>query len=127
VHRALRTLEHEGWRIRRSLPWRGHGDVDHVAIAPTGIAFAIETKTSRYQERHLDLVRDQAAWLRQRRRRWCPRAAFPVLCLVHGPAVDTVEDDVLIVSVDRLIAALRRAATTTRPSGSSGADLHAKR
>jgi len=30
--------------MRHSLPYRGRGDIDSVAIAPTGIAFAIETK-----------------------------------------------------------------------------------
>ena len=48
VQRALSILQREGWRLRRSLRWRGRGDIDHVAIAPTGIAFAIEAKTSRY-------------------------------------------------------------------------------
>jgi hypothetical protein len=44
VQRALAQLETEGWRLRHSLPWRGRGDIDSVAIAPTGVAFAIETK-----------------------------------------------------------------------------------
>ena len=45
VQRALAPLAAEGWRLRHSLPWQGRGDIDSVAIAPTGIAFAIETKT----------------------------------------------------------------------------------
>ena len=57
VQRALSILQREGWRLRRSLRWRGRGDIDHVAIAPTGIAFAIEAKTSRYEPRHLHTVR----------------------------------------------------------------------
>ena len=44
VQRALSALAAEGWRLRHSLPWQGRGDIDSVAIAPTGIAFAIETK-----------------------------------------------------------------------------------
>jgi hypothetical protein len=44
VRDALAILEPEGWRLRHSLPWSGPGDIDSVAIAPTGIAFAIETK-----------------------------------------------------------------------------------
>jgi hypothetical protein len=44
VRRALAALEAEGWRLRHSLPYRGRGDIDSVAIAPTAIAFAIETK-----------------------------------------------------------------------------------
>ena len=45
VQRALAPLRAEGWRLRHSLPWQGGGDIDSVAIAPTGIAVAIETKT----------------------------------------------------------------------------------
>jgi hypothetical protein len=44
VQRALAPFRAEGWRLRHSLPWQGHGDIDSVAIAPTGIAIAIETK-----------------------------------------------------------------------------------
>jgi hypothetical protein len=36
VQRALAPLEAEGWRLRHSLPWQGRGDIDSVAIAPTG-------------------------------------------------------------------------------------------
>jgi hypothetical protein len=41
VRRVLGGLEAEGWRVQHSLPWGRPGDVDSVAIAPTGIAFAI--------------------------------------------------------------------------------------
>ena len=41
VQRALARLAAEGWRLRHSLPWRGCGDIDSVAFAPTGIAVAI--------------------------------------------------------------------------------------
>ena len=41
VRRALAGLEAEGWRLRYSLPYRGHGDIDSVAITPTGVAFAV--------------------------------------------------------------------------------------
>jgi hypothetical protein len=44
VRRALASLEAAGWRLHHSLPYGGRGDIDSVAIAPTGIAFAIETK-----------------------------------------------------------------------------------
>ena len=44
VRGALAALEAEGWRVRHSLPFRGRGDIDSIAIAPTGLAFAIETK-----------------------------------------------------------------------------------
>src|SRR5438067_2247647 len=35
VQRALARLEGDGWRLRHSLPWRGRGDIDSIAIAPT--------------------------------------------------------------------------------------------
>ena len=86
VRRALTPLRAEGWRLRHSLPWRGRGDIDSIAIAPTGIAFALENKTRTYDVRHLDRVHEQAAWLTRRRRWWCRNGAFPVLAL-SGPVV----------------------------------------
>src|ERR1700694_4696106 len=71
VRRALAALEAEGWRLRHSLPYRGHGDIDSVAIAPTGVAFAVETKTRTFDVRHLAGVREMALWLYRHRRRWC--------------------------------------------------------
>ena len=41
VRRTLGGLEAEGWRLRHSLQCRGRGDIDSVAIAPTGVGFAI--------------------------------------------------------------------------------------
>ena len=41
VRRVLAPLTAEGWRLRHSLPYQRRGDIDSVAIAPTGIAFAI--------------------------------------------------------------------------------------
>ena len=69
MQRALAPLQTEGGRLRHSLPWEGRGDIDSVAIAPTAIAVAIETKTRTYEEWHLARVREQAAWLSRRRRR----------------------------------------------------------
>ena len=110
VRGQLATLEGGGWRMRHSLRWRGPRDVDSVAVAPSGIAFAIETKTSSYDRRHLALVRDQAAWLWRRRRRWCCYGVVPVLCVVRARGVQRCEHDVLVVSIDRLTVALRSAA-----------------
>jgi hypothetical protein len=39
VRRVLATLAAEGWRLRHSLPYGRRGDIDSVAIAPTGTAF----------------------------------------------------------------------------------------
>jgi hypothetical protein len=67
----------------------------------------IETKTRAYEDRHLARVREQAAWLSRRRRRWCPRGTVPVVCLVHPRGVERLEHGVLVISVDRLIPLLR--------------------
>jgi hypothetical protein len=109
VRRALAPLPAEGWRLRHSLPWQGRGDVDSLAIAPTGVAFAIETKTRTYDDRHLARVRDQATWLWRRRRRWCRRGAVPVICVVRARGVHRLEQNVLVVSIDRLIPVLQSA------------------
>ena len=100
VQRALAPLQAEGWRLRHSLPWQGRGDIDSVAISSTGIAVAIETKTSSYDQLHLARVREQVAWLSRRRRRWARNGALGVMCLVRARGVERVEDDVLVVSID---------------------------
>ena len=69
VQRVLAPLEAEGWRLRHSLTWHAGGDIDSVAIAPTGIVVAIETKTRTYEARHVARVWEQADWLSQRRGR----------------------------------------------------------
>jgi hypothetical protein len=118
VQHQLAVLEGEGWRLRHSLAWRGRGDIDSVAIAPAGIAFAVETKTSAYEERHLARVREQAAWLCRRRRRWCRQGAVPILCIVRARGVQRWEAGVLVVSIDRLTPTLQGAAHPHNPSGS---------
>jgi Nuclease-related domain len=116
VRRALSGLKAEGWRARHSLLWGGRGDIDSVAIAPTGVAYAIKIKTRKFDERHLARARQAAAWLYRRRRRWCRRGALPVLCVVRARGVQHVEDEVLVVSLDRLAPALRAGAgTSPRP------------
>jgi hypothetical protein len=117
VQRALARLEAEGWRLRHSLPWRGRGDIDSVAIAPTGVGFAIETKTRTFDARHLAGVREMALWLHRRRRRWSRREALPVLCVVCARGLERVEGGILIVSLDRLLPALRVAAGLSRRPG----------
>jgi Nuclease-related domain len=106
VRRALAPLERHGWRLRHGLHWQGGGDIDSVAIAPTGVGFAIETKTRMYDERHLGRVLEQARWLGRRRRRWCSGGAFPVLCVVRAWGVERYERGVLVVSIDRLVPVL---------------------
>jgi hypothetical protein len=116
VRHALAPLGDEGWRLRHSLAWRGRGDIDSLAVAPTGVAFVIETKTRAYDGRHLARVREQAAWLWRRRRRWCRRGALPVVCLVRAHGVERVEHEVLVASIDRLITALRSAISSLGPA-----------
>ena len=120
VQRALAHLQAEGWRLRHSLPWQGRGDIDSLAIAPTGVAVAIETKTRSYDVRHLARVHEQAVWLSRRRRRWCRHGVLAVLCLVRVRGVQRVEDDVLVVSIDRLMPAVRSAAGAVLPPLRSG-------
>ena len=117
VQRALAPLQAEGWRLRHSLPWRGRGDIDSLAIAPTRVAFVIETKCWSFEPEHLARTREMAVWLGTRRRRWCPRGAIPVLCVVHARGLEQIEHGVLVVSRDRLATMLRiRAGTSDRPA-----------
>jgi hypothetical protein len=111
VQRALAPLQAEGWRLRHSLLWQGPGDVDSVAIAPSGIGIVIETKTRAYDRSHLARAREQEAWLLRRRRRWCRSGALAVLCVAGVRGVERVEDEVVVVSLDRLVSVLRAAAT----------------
>jgi len=120
VQCTLAALQTEGWRLRHSLSWQGGGDIDSVAIAPTGIAVAIETKTRTYDDRHLARGREQAAWLSRRRRRWARNGALAVMCLVRARGVERVEHDVLVVSIERLTHILRVAAGTGPGAPSSG-------
>jgi hypothetical protein len=116
VRRVLGGLEAEGWRLRHSLPAGGRGDIDSVAIAPSGIAFTIETKAQTFDAVHLTRAQDSAVWLRRHRWRWCRRGALPVLCVVHARGLEQVRDEVLVVSLDRLAPALRaRGGTSPRP------------
>ena len=111
VRRALGMFAAEGWKVRHSLHWSGRGDIDSVAIAPGGVAFAIEVKTGRYEHRHLALVREQAAWLWRFRRRWCRHGVVPVLCVARARGMHRWEDGVLVVSIDCLVPALLAASS----------------
>jgi hypothetical protein len=115
-------------RVRHSLAWQGRGDIDSVAIAPTGIAIAIETKTRSYDQRHLARAHAQVAWLSRRRQRWARNGALGVMCLVRARGVERLDEDVLVVSIDRLTHVLRAADRmcfeTTVVSSSSSPQLH---
>jgi Holliday junction resolvase-like predicted endonuclease len=120
VRRALAPLQAEGWRLRHSLPWQGRGDIDSVAISPTGLAVAIETKTRSYDPRHLARLREQVAWLSRRRRTWACNGALGVVCIVRARGVERVEHGALAVSVARLAHVLRVAAAMAADAPSSG-------
>lgn len=100
VQRTLDPLRREGWRVCPSVAWRDGGDVDSVVVAPSGLGFAVETKTRSYDERDLRRVREQAVWLG---RRWRIREAVPVLCVVRAVGIELFESGVLVVSIDRLV------------------------
>jgi hypothetical protein len=72
----------------------------------------IETKTRSYDRSHLARVHQQATWLSHRRRRWARHGTLAVICPVNARGVERVEDDVLVVSIDRLTRVLRVAAGT---------------
>jgi Nuclease-related domain len=110
VRRALAKLEREGWRLRHSLRWAGRGDIDSLAIAPTGIGFVIETKTSRFDPEHVERTAEMAGWLRSHRQSWFPNGALPVMCVVRARRVQQTRAGVLVVSLDQLVMALRIAA-----------------
>jgi len=115
VRCTLAQLKDRGWRLRHGVRWPRGGDIDSVAIAPTGVGFAIETKTRTYDDRHLERVREQARWLRRRRRRWCRRGALPILCVVRAVGMEHYERRVLVVSIDPLVSALREVADGAEP------------
>jgi hypothetical protein len=112
VQRAVAELEREGWRMRHSLRWAGRGDIDSVAIAPTGIGFVIETKSSRFDPENVERTAEMAKWLQACRRSWCPNGARPVLCVVRARQLQHTHPGVLVVSLDQLVMALRIAAGT---------------
>ena len=110
VRRALTPLTGEGWQVRHAVDWPGVGDLDHVVRSPSGMGFVIETKTLRYTRAHLARTVDSARWLARRSSRY-PAGVCPVICVTRARRTEQVEEDVLVVSLGRLIPALRR----TRP------------
>ena len=114
VRRALEPLLREGWYVTHAVDWPGRGDLDHVLRSPSGMGFVIETKTLRYSRAHVVRTIEAARWLARKRRRY-PCGVLPVVCVTHAQRVERREADVLVVSLDRLMTALRQ----TRPSPSA--------
>jgi hypothetical protein len=109
VCRVLAPLQAEGWRLRHSSPWRGRGDIDSAAIAPSGVG-ARSRRRPGPMTAATCVVRRQAAWLWRKRRRWCRLGAMPVLCVVRAVGIQRWERGVLVVSLEALIPTLRHAA-----------------
>jgi hypothetical protein len=110
VRRALKALAREGWCVAHAVDWPGRGDLDHVVRSPSGMGFVIETKTLRYTRVHLARTVDSARWLARRCWRY-PAGVCPVICVTRARRTEHIEEEVLVVSLDLLMPALRR----TRP------------
>ena len=115
VRRSLAALTTEGWRVRHGVDWPGGGDLDHVVRAPSGVGFVIETKTARYSAAHLERTARAARRLARRRRRY-PRGVLAIVCVTRSRGIEHLEAGVLVVSLDHLVPALRRAAAAV-PNG----------
>ncbi len=109
VRRALKPLTREGWRVGHALDWPGRGDLDHVVRSPSGMGFVIETKTLRFSHAHLARTIDAARSLARRRRHY-PRGVVPVVCVARARSLERLVGNLLSVSLDRLLPALRAAA-----------------
>ena len=81
--------------------------------SPSGMGFVIETKTLRYSRAHVGRTIDAARWLARRRRRY-PRGVVPVVCVTRARRVERFEDEALVVSLDRLMTALRQTRSLRR-------------
>jgi hypothetical protein len=122
VRRALEALAREGWRVAHAVDWPGRGDLDHVLRSSSRMGFVIETKTLRYTRAHVARAVDSALWLARRRWRY-PAGVCPVICVTRARRTEQIEEGVLVVSLDRLMTALRR----TRPSVGDGGQTRRSR
>lgn len=109
VQHALKGLADSGWVMRNGVRWPGGGDIDHLVRSPAGVGFAIETKTRTFSEKHLRRTAATARWAARRRRRY-PAGVVPMLCVVRARRVESRCGDVVVVSLDRLVAVLERTA-----------------
>ena len=86
--------------------------------SPSGMGFVIETKTLRYSRAHVLRTVDAARWLARGRRRY-PRGVVPVVCVTRAWRVERFDDEALVVSLDRLMTALRQTRSLRRRSWST--------
>ena len=106
VRRALNPLTRAGWQVPHALDRPGGGDLDHLVRSPSGIGFVIETKTLRYSPAHVARTIQAARWLALRRRHY-PCVVVPVICVVRARSLEHADGNLLIVSLDRLLPAIR--------------------
>ena len=118
VRRALKPLTREGWRVQHAVDWPGRGDLDHVLRSPSGLGFVIETKSLRYSRAHVLRTIDAARWLARKRRRY-PCGVLPVMCVTRAQRLERFEEEVLVVSLDRLMHTLRQTRAFRRRSWST--------
>ena len=112
VQHALKGLAGSGWVVRNGVRWPGGGDIDHLIRSPHGVGFAIETKTRTFSEEHLRRTAATARWAAHRRRRY-PSGVVPVLCIVRARRLESSYGDVVVVSLDCLVAVVERVAQST--------------
>ena len=101
---ALETLAADGWKVLNNVPLPGNGDIDHVAIAPGGLTFIIETKARRYTTRHLARTRRAAEHFSRGPRRSIQ--TVPVLTSA-GAGATRVEDGVIVCATNALTGVLQ--------------------
>jgi len=109
VRHRLHTLRRDGWEVRHGIGWPGGGDIDHLVRSPSGFGFVIETKTRSFNERHLRRTMNAARWAAGKRRRYS-RGVVAVLCIARAHNLEEYRGEVLLVSADRLLHALRNRA-----------------
>ncbi len=111
VQHALKGLARSGWAVRNGVLWPGGGDVDHLVRSPNGLGFAIETKTLTFSQQHLRRTAATARSAARSRRRY-PHGVVPILCVVRARRVESRFGNVVVVSLDRLLAVLEHIAVS---------------
>ena len=99
---------------------------DHLVRSPDGLGFAIETKTRVFSQKHLRRTEATARWAARRCRRY-PHGVIPVLCVVQARSVESRCDDVVVVSLDRLLPFLEWLAVSMCHPDLSGAGSGSRR
>jgi hypothetical protein len=120
VRRVLGALVREGWTVEHGVRWPGGGDIDHLVRSPSGLGFAVETKTRSFNERQLARTLHTARWAAGRRQHF-PHGVIPVLCVVRSRGLQHNYDKVLVVSLDRIGSALRKTAAQVQITAENSA------